>query len=110
MTDPTARGPVPDAAPASPRVTFQGEAGAYSEIAARQAGSLSVLGGRQAVPVPLPSFAAVFSAVTTGEVEFGVVPVENSLAGAVHQNVDLLLDSDLHVAGEVIVRVAHCLL
>ena len=93
-----------------PRVAYQGEEGAYSEIAARQSQALPALRGASVTPMPCPSFTAVFEAVTTGAAEYGVVPVENSLAGAVHQNVDLLLDSDLHVAGEVIVRVAHCLL
>jgi prephenate dehydratase len=84
-------------------VAFQGVPGAYGEIAARQASP-------QAEPRGYRTFHEVFQAVRSGDVDLGVVPVENSLAGSVHQNFDLLLETDLHVAREIIVRVSHCLM
>lgn len=86
-----------------PTVAFQGVAGAYGERAAQ----LAAEGAR---PRGYPTFHEVFAAVASGEADLGVVPVENSLAGSVHQNVDLLLETDLHVAREIIVRVRHFLL
>ncbi len=84
-------------------VAFQGVAGAYGEIAALEA---SV----EAEPVGYPSFHRVFLAVSSGAADLGVVPVENSLAGTVQQAMDLLPETDLHIIGEVIVRVKHQLL
>jgi prephenate dehydratase len=53
----------------------------------------------------------VFSRVTSGEVPYGVVPVENSQAGSVNETYDLLLHTSLlRIVGEVIVRVDHALL
>ena len=60
--------------------------------------------------VPLSSFRAVFEAVRDGEVEAGVVPVESSLLGTIRENLDLLWEFDLPVAGEVAVPVRLALL
>ena len=84
-------------------VAYQGVAGAYGEEAAL----LTRPGGE---PRGYPTFPDVFAAVASGEAGLGVVPVENSLAGAVHQNFDLLLEHDLPIVGEVVVRVRHHLL
>ncbi|WP_291428651.1 prephenate dehydratase [Deinococcus sp.] len=87
-------------------VAFQGNPGSYGEIAA-----LNALGGDREVHTRgYPTFHEVARAVEFGEAEFGVLPVENSLMGAIHQSIDLLSDTDLHVTGEVIVRVSHCLM
>lgn len=83
-------------------VGFQGEHGAYSEIAAKRL--------ENSVPIPCLEFAEVFEAVKKGELDFGVVPVENSLAGPVAQVNELLMESGLHVVGEITVPVHHCLL
>jgi prephenate dehydratase len=88
----------------SPRIAFQGERGAYSEEATR------ALFGPGVEAVSCPSFRAVFEAVASGRVEGGVVPVENSLAGSVTDNVDLLLEFSLPIAGELSLRIRHCLL
>lgn len=45
-----------------------------------------------------------------GAVDFGVVPIENSLEGSVNETYDLLLGSKLHVSGEINLRVVHCLI
>lgn len=85
------------------RIAFQGINGAYGEIAALEV-------DKNAQAVGYPTFHQVFVAVAKGEVELGVVPVENSLAGMVQQAMDLLPETDLHIIGEVIVRVQHQLL
>jgi prephenate dehydratase len=85
-------------------VAFQGERGAYSEEAIYQ------FFGQDVTTQPRRSFEAVFEAVESGEVEFGMLPVENSTAGSINQAYDLLLDHDLRVWGETILRVRHTLL
>ncbi|WP_457637211.1 prephenate dehydratase [Oceanithermus sp.] len=85
------------------RVAYQGTAGAFSEEAA-----LTVAPDYQ--PLGLRTFHEVFAAVTERRADCGVVPVENSVAGSINQTYDLLLESDLHVVGEVYLRVRHNLL
>lgn len=88
----------------SVRVAFQGEPGAYSEAAALEHF------GPATVTVPCESFDAAFAAVTAEAVDFGLLPIENSLAGSIHRNYDLLLQHDLHIVGERYLRVQHCLI
>jgi len=85
-------------------VAIQGEAGSFSHAAA-----LAAL-GPDARLVPCPSFEELFSAVEAGAAERGVVPIENSLAGSVHEAYDALGAHALHVVGETQVRVRHCLI
>jgi prephenate dehydratase len=84
-------------------VAFQGEHGAYGEVA-----------GRRLVPtgayIPCLEFADVFRGVEDGHFDLGVVPVENSLEGAVTQVNDLLTTTGLKVIDEAKVPVTHCLL
>ena len=84
-------------------VAFQGEAGAYGEVACRKL----VPGGAY---IPCMEFVDVFQGVQEGYFDLGVVPVENSLEGAVTQVNDLLTTTDLKVTGEARVAVNHCLL
>jgi prephenate dehydratase/chorismate mutase len=84
-------------------VAFQGEHGAYGEVASR----LLVPGGAF---IPCMEFVDVFRGVQEGYLDLGVVPVENSLEGAVTQVNELLTSTLLHVTGEANVAVNHCLL
>jgi prephenate dehydratase len=86
------------------RVAFQGETGAYSEAAA-----LAHFGpGTETVPHE--SFDAVFASVESGACELGLVPIENSVAGSIHRNYDLLIQHSLSIVGEHLLRVRHCLI
>lgn len=85
------------------RVAFQGEPGAYSEQAV-----FSYFG--EVETRPCESFDMVFDSVVSDECEYGLIPIENSLAGSIHQNYDLLLRHDLHIVGEYPLRVQHCLI
>ena len=85
-------------------VAFQGEAGAYSEAAAY------AYFGKDACTLPCKSFDALFAAVSTGKATHGMAPIENSLAGSIHRNYDLLLRNELFIIGEYHHRVSHCLM
>jgi prephenate dehydratase len=86
------------------RVAFQGERGAYSEEAIQQHF------GSDVECVPCRRFEDIFDAVESGSSDFGMQPVENSTAGSINQAYDLLLEHDLRICGEVILRVRHALL
>ncbi len=86
------------------RVAFQGERGAFSEEAAVK------LLGDQIRLVPRPTFESLFTAIDERAADFLLAPVENSLAGSVHRTYDLLLESSLHISGEVVIPIAHFLI
>jgi len=84
-------------------IAFQGEHGAYGEVASREwNGDL--------VPFPCGEFAEVFEGVQSELYEYGIVPVENSLGGAVAQVNQLLINTDLNVVGAVELPIHLCLL
>lgn len=85
-------------------VAFQGEKGAYSEQAVRQ------FFGDAAATLPCRSFADILQAVQWGQASHAMLPVENSLAGTVIPAYDQLLDHDLRIQGELMVKVEHCLM
>jgi len=85
-------------------VAFQGELGAFSQVAARQ------LAGEECVPVPLPAFQDVFESVASGKCRAAVIPIENTLHGSIHENYDHLLRFDLSIRGETFVRIVHNLI
>lgn len=86
-----------------PTIAFQGEHGAYSEQAVRQHF------GPGAATLPCRTFLGITDALQSGHAQYGMLPVENSLAGTVVPAYDLLIDYDLHIQAEVILRVEHCL-
>ncbi|KAL0586085.1 hypothetical protein ABG067_004177 [Albugo candida] len=87
-------------------VSYQGVSGAFSEKAIRES-----LGPSPYVTATgYPTFEKTFEAVQIGEMDFAVLPIENSLGGSIHANYDLLLKYDLVIVGEYDLRVEHCLL
>lgn len=85
-------------------VAYQGERGAYSEEASLRFFKKGVeLRTFRTLP-------EVFRAVESKAVDYGVVPIENSIEGSVTETYDLLLSSKLMVMGEVNLRIVHCLI
>lgn len=89
---------------AEQRVAYLGPAGTFSEEAALQ------FFGSSIHHVPCNNFDEVFHASTSGTADFGVIPVENSTEGVVTRSLDLLLNSPLHIVGEISLLVRHNLL
>jgi prephenate dehydratase len=85
-------------------VAIQGERGSFSHQAA------VALMGEDVRLHPRPTFEALFEAVERGEAERGLLPIENSLAGSIHENYDRLKAAPLHIVGETQLRVRHCLI
>jgi prephenate dehydratase len=84
-------------------IVFQGEPGAYSHLACKQA-----YPGMEAKPCP--TFEDAFSAVEEGRAKLAMIPIENSLAGRVADIHQILPHSTLHIIGEHFLRVRHQLL
>ena len=100
---PVSRSPLSDSS-GQPRVAFQGEPGAFSEAAAIE------LLGESIRTVPRPTFDSAFRAIPEGAADALLAPVENSLAGSVVRVFDLLLESNLEIVGETILRIKHQLI
>lgn len=84
-------------------VACQGTAGANAETAAKQ------IFGEDCTPIFLPSFADVFEAVQNGEVEYGIIPIQNSTAGSVVQAYDLMAENNFYIARTTVVEITNCL-
>jgi prephenate dehydratase len=84
-------------------VAFQGEQGAYSEIAARKFFPDSNL-------VPMKLFRDIFDALRSNSIDCAVVPIENSIEGSVNEIYDLLLDTEKKITGEIFLKINHCLI
>ncbi|MGH9378329.1 MAG: prephenate dehydratase [Terriglobia bacterium] len=85
-------------------VAIQGERGAFSEEAA------GALLGDGVTVQPKETFAAIFRSVAEGNSRYCLAPIENTLAGSVYENYDLLLENDLHIVAEVNLRIVHNLI
>lgn len=86
------------------KVAFQGETGAYSEVAVYK------YFGAEVQPIPCKSFQEVFIKADSGLVDYGVLPIENSIEGSVNQVYDLLLTHNLMICGEAVIKIEHCLI
>lgn len=86
------------------RVAIQGEAGSFSHAAALETYGPAIR------LVSCASFVELFRSVETGQATSGLVPIENTLAGSVHENYDLLSAHALHVVAEAQLRIRHCLI
>ena len=86
------------------RIAFQGERGAFSEEAARK------LLGPAIDVLPCPRFEDVFRSLKEGAAEGAVIPIENTLAGSVHENYDHLQRFELPIVAETSVRIVHNLM
>ena len=86
-------------------VAVQGELGSNSHVAAR-----AFFSPESPAIVPCRSFGDLFAAVRSGSARFGMVPVDNSLAGSIHEVWDLLCTEPLPIGGEIFLRIRHCLI
>lgn len=87
------------------RVAFQGDRGAYAELA------IGDIWRHPVEPIPMPTFAAVGRAVITGDADAGVIPIENSIIGRVEAGWQVVASNPvLRVVRETLVPVQHCLL
>ena len=88
----------------TPSVAIQGERGSFSDEAAHK------LLGRRIRVEPCETFPTAFRSVARGRTIYCLVPIENTLFGSVYENYDLLLEHDLHIVGEVNLRIVHSLI
>jgi len=86
------------------RVAYLGPQGTFSEQAVLQRF------GQAAEGVPVATIDSVFASVETSTANYGLVPVENSTEGAIGRTLDLLMNSNLKICGEVLLQVHQCLL
>lgn len=105
MNEPTDSSRVtPAAVPNAIRAAFQGEPGAFSHDAALR------FFGVGASTIPCRTFEEMFDAVTTGRADCAIAPIENTLAGSVIKNYDLLVEHDLTIVAELVLRIVHNLI
>jgi prephenate dehydratase/chorismate mutase/prephenate dehydratase len=84
-------------------IAFQGEHGAYGEIAAKNWNG-------DVIPVPCKEFIEIFDGVESGLYDFGIVPIENTLGGVVGEVNELLIGTKLYIIGAVDLSISHCLI
>ncbi len=82
------------------KVAIQGQAGSFHDEAAKK-----LLPGKQLTVINCPSFTAVFDKLASGQVDYGVVAVENSLYGSIHETYDQLLRRNFPVVGEITLKI-----
>lgn len=85
------------------KISIQGQLGSFHNIAQKQFRPGSV-------PITRTTFREVFNDVKSGEADYGIVAIENSLYGSINEVYDQLLHADLHIVGEVYLRIVHCLI
>ncbi|MGL4513628.1 MAG: prephenate dehydratase [Lacipirellulaceae bacterium] len=94
------------------RIAFLGPKDSFSDLAARKHAprALGAAGGGAKRYVPVASISAVFRAVSAGECDYGVVPLENSTHGRVTDTLEALTTTDVRIVAEAPLRIHHCLL
>lgn len=90
------------AAAKDPVIACPGTSGSFSHMAAKKLFP-------QSSHVFFSDFEDVFRSVVSGKSDFGIMPIQNSTAGSVHQAYELLKKYNCHIAASVRVRVSHCL-
>ena len=85
------------------RIAYQGEPGANSHMVCKQSYP-------DAEAVPCASFEDVFAAVTNGQADLGMIPIDNSIAGRVADIHHFLPDSGLHIVAEHFLRIQFMLM
>ena len=88
----------------NPTVAFSGVAGCYAEEA------LKKYFGKDTKSVSVGSFEEVFTALSSGRADYGVVPVENTSTGAIDDVLDLLGTAGLYIVGQTVIEINHCLM
>lgn len=96
--------PVDDIRTGSPRVVFQGDEGAYSQLAMKK------YFGDDVDCIHVPSFRAAMSVISEGSADYAVLPIENSTAGFVSEIYDLLAEYENYIAAEQVIKIEHCLM
>ncbi|MCA9407680.1 MAG: prephenate dehydratase [Candidatus Omnitrophica bacterium] len=86
------------------QIAFLGTEGSFTHMAANKKF------GSQVTYLPSISILEVFQKVERGECDYGVVPIENSVEGAVTHTFDILVDSDLKICSQVMLKISHNLL
>ena len=89
------------------RVGYQGSEGAYSELAAKHHFTGA---GKPLRCVGYHSFRQMLEALKAGQLDFAVLPIENSIAGSINESYDLLAKMGLSLVGEEFQPIAHCLI
>ncbi len=90
----------------NPRVAFLGDRGSYSHQALEKYFSLT---GQTPTPVAYKSFRDIVKSVQDDEMDIGVLPIENTTSGSILEVYDMLQGSGIHIIGEEILPINHCL-
>ncbi|MBI4697647.1 MAG: prephenate dehydratase [Nitrospirae bacterium] len=86
------------------KIAYLGPSATFTHLAAMR------MFGSSAEYLPVTTIKAVFEAVSSGDAQYGVVPVENSTEGVVNYTLDMFVDSDLKIASEMMLEISHNLL
>lgn len=86
------------------RVVYQGVEGAYQQMAVEK------FFGKEIDNYHVESFNDVALALNNGDADYGLLPIENSSAGNVEGNYDILLKNDVCIVGEVIIPIEHAVI
>ena len=86
------------------KIVFQGTEGAYSQLAMKE------YFGNNTDSWHVETWRDAMEAIKNGEADYAVLPIENSSAGIVSENYDLLVEYDNCIVGEQIIKIDHALL